>query len=210
MQELRQENQCTNVMEFYHYLCNRISVIFQSTRGGGGQSEFTLDLSQNMSYMNVVSILGNYIQCDPKNILLFIPDMYNLPSKPYLLRLQSSTLSDILTCIPYHNNNNNCYKLYYDVLSISLTEYKSRKLIKLNVCYPTSSDLQYFEFVLPKNATILDLENEINMVGSMRIFQVNYGQVYKVFKPTDLLGTIIDEEGDLFAEVMMDNININI
>lgn len=182
-----------------YYLYNRVTILFASKNEPF--EEFSTVLRKDMLYDDLTSQLGHYVGCNPTYLLLILPDCYGNP-KQAIRPVTGMQLIDILMLIPRQKDmedNRSLLKLYYDVLPISLSEYESKKLVKLNVCYPTLNQLQFQEFFMPKLAKISDIYRKLDVNQNIRIFQVVNDKVEKVFKGSDI---VPDDESILYAEIV--------
>lgn len=189
----------SNVSHYMDYLFNRITILFASK--SEPFEEFPLVVRRDMFYDDLTACIAETVRCDPDYLLLISPDCYGNPKKA-IRRVRDMTLSDILALLPQQkdmDDNRVTPRLYYEHLPISLSEYESKKLIKLNFCYPTLNQFQVQEFFMPKLARISDIYSAMHNTKTVRIFQVADNKLVKVFTGTDI---VPDDESDLFAEII--------
>lgn len=189
-------------------------VFAQSNNSGNPEIpyECQLELRRDMPYDEVVRRLGRHVGCDPKRILLRLPDYYGIPNRP-IKPTDTMTLLDILLQLPKpktlsrrHEDNNGFLlsKVYFQVLSMDLSVYQSKKLVKVDIVYPLlPENRQYREFCMPKTSTIKDVARNIFPESFVRIYEVAKNKFVREFKPEETVGVCIDDEAELCAEVRL-------
>lgn len=213
-QQLISEYFYTTVPEYIEFLYNRICVVFARSNDGGNPEipyECQLELRRDMPYDEVVRRLGRHVGCDPKNILLRLPDYYGIPNRP-IKPTDTMTLLDILLQSPKsktlgrrHEDNNGFLlsKVYFQVLSMDLSVYQSKKLVKFNIVYPSlQENSRYMEFCVPKTSTIKDVAHNIFPKSVVRIYEIAKDKFVREFRPEETVGVCIDDEAELCAEVI--------
>lgn len=189
----------SNPPDYLSYLYNRITVPFASKNKPF--EEFPVVLRRDMSYKEVTRQLGIILNCNPNYILLILPDCYGNP-KTAPRQVNHMLLIDLLLLIPQQKNTNHDLdtpRLYFDLLPISLSEYESKKLIKLNFCSSTLNDIQVLEFYLPKLARTSSIYSEMREHKNIRVFQVVDHKLVKILSGSDV---IPDDGSNLYAEII--------
>lgn len=190
-------------------------MVFARSNDGGNPEipyECQLELRRDMPYDEVVRRLGRHVGCDPKNILLRLPDYYGIPNRP-IKPTDTMTLLDILLQSPKsktlgrrHEDNNGFLlsKVYFQVLSMDLSVYQSKKLVKFNIVYPSlQENSRYMEFCVPKTSTIKDVAHNIFPKSVVRIYEIAKDKFVREFRPEETVGVCIDDEAELCAEVRL-------
>ena len=125
--------------QYYDYLLNRMSVNFipikAAAAGGKGEEskEFTLVLSRKMTYDQLSRKVGEHLDVDPTH-LRFAPVMSGTGKpKQALRRNMSQNLYQILNGQygAYGYSMHQPDTLYYEVLEMSLSDFESKKCLKV-------------------------------------------------------------------------------
>lgn len=186
----------TNVIEYFNFLYYRIQIIFAPIQDPS--QELRLVLRDDMLYEDIVSNLGKCIQQPQDHILLMISDKYGNPdaARGIVRNIDGIKLSDIRQLIPKQAAWN---KLYYDVLSITVSEYESKKWIKLNRLLEQDT----VDVGVSRLAKISDLYAYVTRekTAAVRIYQVEYNKITYIFEPNEIVGACIQDGATLFAEV---------
>ncbi|CEI86488.1 Putative Ubiquitin carboxyl-terminal hydrolase [Rhizopus microsporus] len=155
-QVLKDRYACTNAADYLISLQHRIMVTFVPRHNHA--DDFDLVLRTDMGYEELVFRLAEAIDCDPSHIRLMTPDFYGNP-KSTVKPMENLTLWDIIQTMPPCAGDPP--RLFFEVLSMSLSEFAKNKIVKLNVCYPTLSQVTFYEVIVKKNAQLIDLVNDI-------------------------------------------------
>lgn len=94
---------------------------------------FNLTLSKKMNYEQFSTKVGEYLKVDPTH-LRFAPVVMNSGKpKPFIKRNATQQLSQILTSqySSYGYSMHRSDALYYEILETSLSEYETKKTIKI-------------------------------------------------------------------------------
>lgn len=122
----------TDAKQYYDYLLNKMDVIFAPIRAGEGD-EFTLTLSRKMSYDQFSKKVGEHLNVDPTH-LRFAPVMEGTGKpKQFLKQNIGQNLYQILNgqYSAYGYTTHRQDALYYEVLEMSLSDYESKKRLKV-------------------------------------------------------------------------------
>lgn len=117
--------------QYYDYLLNRMNVTFAPVRMGEGD-EFTLTLSRKMTYDQFSKKVGEHLNVEPTH-LRFAPVMASTGKPKQFLKRTQQTLFQILGS-QYGNYGYAMHRtdaLYYEPLEMSLSDYESKKCLKI-------------------------------------------------------------------------------
>lgn len=135
--------------QYYDYLVNKMEVLFAPIRVGEGD-EFRLTLSRKMTYDQISKKVGEHLSVDSTH-LRFAPVLSSTGKpKPFIKRNPNQTvqtLSQILSpqMATYGYSMHRGDALYYEVLEMSLSDYESKKCLRVTwlpegitkeVCFP--------------------------------------------------------------------------
>lgn len=121
----------TETRQYYDYLLNRMNVKFAPTKGEG--EEFSLTLSKKMTYDQFSKKVGEHLSVDPTH-LRFSPVLASSGKpKPPIKRNVNQTLHQILSGQygTYGYSMHRPDALYYEILETSLSEYETKKNLKV-------------------------------------------------------------------------------
>lgn len=122
----------TDARQYYDYLLNRISVKFAPLKPDDSET-FDLTLSRKMTYEQWTTKVGEHLNVDPTHIR-FAPVLQNSGKpKPFIKRNATQNLQQILTSqySAYGYAAHRPDALYYEILETSLSEYETKKIIKV-------------------------------------------------------------------------------
>ncbi|KAI8046988.1 ubiquitin carboxyl-terminal hydrolase, partial [Thamnidium elegans] len=96
--------------------------------------------------------------------------------------------------------------LYYDTLSVSLSEYETKKLIQVYICYSSLNQFKHHQVLLPKQANCSYLSKVISSSYiepsvRLRVFQVNGGRIEKVYKAEEIIESN-DKKLPIYVEIV--------
>jgi len=124
----------TDARQYYDYLLNRITIKFAPLKTDTDAQPFNLVLSRKMSYEQFSTKVGEDLKVDPTH-LRFAPVVMNSGQpKSFIKRTVTHTLQQILTS-QYSGYGYSVHRpdaLYYEILDTSLSEYETKKIIKVN------------------------------------------------------------------------------
>ncbi|KAI8047007.1 hypothetical protein BDF21DRAFT_352542, partial [Thamnidium elegans] len=175
-------------------------IIFQSKQEP--HTSIRLKLLKSMTYDDIALQLGHVINWDPERLALILPDNYGKVGR-HLKKMKGMTLLDISLIIPRSNVNN---LLYYDTLSVSLSEYETKKLIQVYICYSSLNQFKHHQVLLPKQANCSYLSKVISSSYiepsvRLRVFQVNGGRIEKVYKAEEIIESN-DKKLPIYVEIV--------
>ncbi|EDN02652.1 conserved hypothetical protein [Histoplasma mississippiense (nom. inval.)] len=178
----------TDARQYYDYLLNRISVKFAPLKPNDSET-FDLTLSRKMTYEQWTTKVGEHLNVDPTHIR-FAPVLQNSGKpKPFIKRNATQNLQQILTSqySAYGYAAHRPDALYYEILETSLSEYETKKIIKVIWLPDGISKEQPFDVLVSKSGNIGDLllsfRKRANLdeetSKNLRCYEVYGGKVYK-------------------------------
>jgi ubiquitin carboxyl-terminal hydrolase 7 len=118
---LRRAGKFADALDFYDCLLNSILVQFIPKMVGTQDKGFVLQLSKRMTYDQFSANIGDYLKVDPTHICFSVS---HLATGTATIQPSDRTLAVILS--PLFSRTPS--KLYYEVLDISLSEFKTRSV----------------------------------------------------------------------------------
>jgi ubiquitin carboxyl-terminal hydrolase 7 len=198
----------TDARQFYDHLLNRMDVQFAPIGSGEG-GEFKLTLNRKMNYDQVSKKVGEYLRVEPTH-LRFAPVMTSSGKpKAFLKRSNASTLNQILSgqygAYGYSMHRNDA--LYYEVLDMSLSDYESKKSLKVTLLPEGIAKEEIVEVLVSRNGTVAELLESLQKKANLddettrelRILEVHSGKIYKELRE-DTNVAAINEYSTLYAE----------
>ncbi|XP_020087505.1 ubiquitin carboxyl-terminal hydrolase 12-like isoform X1 [Ananas comosus] len=192
-----------DVPSFLEYIHNRQVVHFRSLEKPK-EDDFSLELSKLSTYDDVVERVAHKLGVDdPSKIRLTSHNCYSQQPKPQPIKYRGvEHLADMLV-----HYNQTCDILYYEVLDIPLPELQGLKTLKVAFYHATKNEVSVHCIRLPKNSTVGDVLNELKSKvelshhnAELRLIEVFYHKIYKVFPLTEKIETINDQYWTLRAE----------
>ncbi|KAM3288210.1 hypothetical protein P3S67_021640 [Capsicum chacoense] len=188
---------------FLEYVHNRQVVRFCSLEKSK-EDEFTLELSKQNNYDEVVECLARHLHLDdPSKVRLTSHNCYSQHPKPQPIRYHGV---DRLTEILSHYNQTSDI-LYYEVLDIPLRELQGLKTLKVTFYHAAKDEVTIHTIRLPKQSTIGDVLNDLKTKvelsrpdAELRLLEVFYHKIYKIFSLNGRIENIIDQYWTLRAE----------
>ncbi|XP_010519993.1 PREDICTED: ubiquitin carboxyl-terminal hydrolase 12-like isoform X2 [Tarenaya hassleriana] len=192
-----------DVPSFLEYVQNRQLVRFRALEKPK-EDEFVLELSKLHSYDDVVERVAHKLGLDdPSKIRLTSHNCYSQQPKPQPIKYRGvEHLSDMLV---HYNQTSDI--LYYEVLDIPLPELQGLKTLKVAFHHATKDEVVIHNIRLPKQSTVGDVINELKTKvelsrpdAELRLLEVFYHKIYKIFPPTERIENINDQYWTLRAE----------
>ncbi|KAL9242538.1 hypothetical protein vseg_016528 [Gypsophila vaccaria] len=192
-----------DVLSFLEYVHNRQVVHFRSLERPK-EDDFSLELSKINTYDEVVERVAKRLGVDgPSKIRLTSHNCYSQQPKPQHIRYRGvDHLSDML--VHYQQSSD---ILYYEVLDIPLPELQGLKNLKVAFHHATKEEVVIHNFRLPKQSTVGDVIDELKTKvelshpdAELRLLEVFYHKIYKIFPPTEKIENINDQYWTLRAE----------
>ncbi|XP_009614228.1 ubiquitin C-terminal hydrolase 12-like [Nicotiana tomentosiformis] len=192
-----------DVPSFLEYVHNRQVVRFRSLEKPK-EDDFSLELSKQNNYDEVVERLARHLGLDdPSKIRLTSHNCYSQQPKPQPIKYQGV---DRLTEMLVHYNQTSDI-LYYEVLDIPLPELQCLKTLKVAFYNSAKDEVTIHTIRLPKQSTVDDVLNHLKTKvelshpdAELRLLEVFYHKIYKIFPPTERIENINDQYWTLRAE----------
>ncbi|XP_019456113.1 PREDICTED: ubiquitin carboxyl-terminal hydrolase 12-like isoform X2 [Lupinus angustifolius] len=192
-----------DVPSYLEYVHNRQVVHFRSL-DKPKEDDFCLEMSRLYTYDDVVERVAQQLGLDdPSKIRLTPHNCYSQQPKPQPIKYRGADhLSDMLV---HYNQTSDI--LYYEVLDIPLPELQGLKTLKVAFHHATKDEVVIHTIRLPKQSTVGDvlddLKTKVEMShpdAELRLLEVFYHKIYKVFPPTEKIEGINDQYWTLRAE----------
>ncbi|XP_051130777.1 ubiquitin C-terminal hydrolase 12-like isoform X2 [Andrographis paniculata] len=191
------------VPSFLDYVHNRQVVRFRSLEKPK-EDEFSLELSKQNNYDEVVGSVARYLSVDdPSRIRLTSHNCYSQQPKPQPIKYRGAErLTDMLV---HYNQISDI--LYYEVLDIPLPELQGLKTLKVAFHHATKDEVVIHTIRLPKQSNVGDVINDLKTKvelshpdAELRLLEVFYNKIYKIFPLQDKIENINDQYWTLRAE----------
>ncbi|GMY24152.1 ubiquitin carboxyl-terminal hydrolase 12-like, partial [Fagus crenata] len=192
-----------DVPSFLDYVHNRQVVHFRAL-DKPKEDDFCLELSKLHTYDDVVERVAQQLGLDdPSKIRLTPHNCYSQQPKPHPIKYRGvEHLSDMLV---HYNQTSDI--LYYEVLDIPLPELQGLKTLKVVFHHATKDEVVVHTIRLPKQSTVGDVINDLKTKvelshpdAELRLLEVFYHKIYKVFPPSEKIENINDQYWTLRAE----------
>uniref|UniRef100_A0A0E0MMI0 ubiquitinyl hydrolase 1 n=1 Tax=Oryza punctata TaxID=4537 RepID=A0A0E0MMI0_ORYPU len=192
-----------DVPSFLEYVHNRQVVHFRSLEKPK-EDDFCLELSKLHTYDDVVERVARQLGLDdPSKIRLTSHNCYSQQPKPQPIRYRG--VEHLLDMLVHYNQTSDI--LYYEVLDIPLPELQCLKTLKVAFHHATKDEVVIHSIRLPKNSTISDVITDLktkvelsNPDAELRLLEVFYHKIYKIFPPHEKIENINDQYWTLRAE----------
>ncbi|KAI9124666.1 hypothetical protein K1719_004588 [Acacia pycnantha] len=192
-----------DVRSFLDYVHNRQVVRFRNLEKPK-EDDFCLELSKCHNYDAVVERVAQHLGLnDPSKIRLTSHNCYSQQPKPQPIKYRGAEhLSDMLV---HYNQASDI--IYYEVLDIPLPELQGLKSLKIAFHHATKDEVVIHTIRLPKQSTVddvlRDLKSKVDLShpdAELRLLEVFYHKIYKIFLPDEKIETINDQYWTLRAE----------
>ncbi|KAG2631787.1 hypothetical protein PVAP13_2NG047900 [Panicum virgatum] len=192
-----------DVPSFLVYIRNRQVVHFRSLEKPK-EDDFCLEMSKIFTYDEVVEKVAQKLGVDdPSKIRLTSHNCYSQQPKPQPIKYRG--VERLLDMLIHYNQTSDI--LYYEVLDIPLPELQALKTLKVTYHHATKDEVSVHSIRLPKNSTVGDVLNDIKSKvelshpnAELRLLEVFYHKIYKVFAPSEKIENINDQYWTLRAE----------
>jgi ubiquitin carboxyl-terminal hydrolase 7 len=192
-----------DVPSFLVYIRNRQVVHFRSLEKPK-EDDFCLEMSKIFTYDEVVEKVAQKLGVDdPSKIRLTSHNCYSQQPKPQPIKYRG--VERLLDMLIHYNQTSDI--LYYEVLDIPLPELQALKTLKVTYHHATKDEVSVHSIRLPKNSTVGDVLNDIKSKvelshpnAELRLLEVFYHKIYKVFAPNEKIENINDQYWTLRAE----------
>ncbi|KAH1034677.1 hypothetical protein GYH30_054890 [Glycine max] len=192
-----------DVPSYLEYVHNRQVVHFRSL-DRPKEDDFFLEMSRLFTYDDVVERVAQQLGLDdPSKIRLTPHNCYSQQPKPQPIKYRGvEHLSDMLV---HYNQTSDI--LYYEVLDIPLPELQGLKTLKVAFHHATKEEVVIHTIRLPKQSTVGDVLDDLKTKvelsdpeAELRLLEVFYHKIYKVFPPNEKIESINDQYWTLRAE----------
>ncbi|KAG5053183.1 hypothetical protein JHK87_005381 [Glycine soja] len=192
-----------DVPSYLEYVHNRQVVHFRSLEKPK-EDDFCLEMSRLYTYDDVVEKVAQQLGLDDPSIIRLTPhNCYSQQPKPQPIKYRGvEHLSDMLV---HYNQTSDI--LYYEVLDIPLPELQGLKTLKVAFHHATKDEVVIHTIRLPKQSTVGDVLNDLKTKvelsdpeAELRLLEVFYHKIYKVFPPNEKIESINDQYWTLRAE----------
>ncbi|XP_024396662.1 ubiquitin C-terminal hydrolase 13 [Physcomitrium patens] len=196
-----------DVPSFLEYVCNRQIVHFRRLEKPK-EDEFCLELSKQHTYDDVVEKVAKKLGLeDPSKLRLTSHNCYSQQPKPQPIKYRGvERLSDMLG---HYNQISDI--LYFETLDLPLPELQGLKTLKITFHNSKTEEVSTHNVRLPKQSTVGDVINELKTKvelsspkAELRILEVFYHKIYKVFPLNEKIENINDQYWKLRAEEIPD------
>ncbi|GKA37430.1 ubiquitin carboxyl-terminal hydrolase 12-like protein isoform X2 [Tanacetum coccineum] len=192
-----------DVPSFLEYVKNRQMVHFRSL-DRPKEDDFCLELSKLHTYDDVVERVAHKLNLDdPSKIRLTPHNCYSQQPKPHPIKYRVA--EHLLDMLVHYNQVSDI--LYYEVLDIPLPELQGLKTLKVAFHHATKEEPVIHNIRLAKQSTVGDVLDEIkgkvelsHPDAELRLLEVFYHKIYKIFPLTEKIENINDQYWTLRAE----------
>lgn len=192
------------VPEFLSYVKNRQVVNFRELEKPK-DAGFTLEMLKHNSYEEVTSRLAEQLKvADPSTIRLTAHNVYSHMPKPQPMKYKG--VDKLHEMITQYNQVTDI--LYYEVLDMPVHELERLKVLKVAFNNAKTEEVGTYNIRLPRESTVSDVLTELRKqlgekgspTGELRMLEVFYSKIYKVFPGTDKIDSINESYWHLRAE----------
>ncbi|KAG9134676.1 hypothetical protein Leryth_001003 [Lithospermum erythrorhizon] len=168
------------------------------------EDDFVLELANTHTYDDVVERVAKQLGLDdPSKIQLTSHNCYSQQPKPHPIKYRS--VDQLINMLVHYNQASNI--LYYEVLDIPLPELQGLKTLKVAFHHATKDEVIIHNVRLPRQSTVGDVLYEIKSKvevsrpdAELRLLEVFYHKIYKIFPITEMIENINDQYWTLRAE----------
>ncbi|OIT07219.1 ubiquitin carboxyl-terminal hydrolase 13 [Nicotiana attenuata] len=201
--EVEEQVRYPDVSSFLEYVKNRQIVHFRALEKPK-EVDFCLELAKSNTYDEVVDKVAQRLGVDdPSKIRLTPHNCYSQQPKPNPIKYRS--VDHLVDMLIHYNQISDI--LYYEVLDIPLPELQCLKTLKVAFHHSTKDEIEILNIRLPKQSTVGDVLNEIKSKvdlsrqdAELRLLEVFYHKIYKIFPLTEKIENINDQYWTLRAE----------
>ncbi|KAI4305787.1 hypothetical protein L6164_029130 [Bauhinia variegata] len=192
-----------DVPSYLEYVHNRQVVHFRSLEKPK-EDDFCLEMSRLYTYDDVVDRVAQQLGLDDSSKIRLTPhNCYSQQPKPQPIKYRGvEHLSDMLV---HYNQTTDI--LYYEILDIPLPELQGLKTLKVAFHHATKDEVIIHTIRLPKQSTVGDVLDDLKTKvelshpnAELRLLEVFYHKIYKVFPPNEKIENINDQYWTLRAE----------
>eukprot|EP00217_Crustomastix_stigmatica_P013559 CAMPEP_0183795834 /NCGR_PEP_ID=MMETSP0803_2-20130417/5345_1 /TAXON_ID=195967 /ORGANISM="Crustomastix stigmata, Strain CCMP3273" /LENGTH=997 /DNA_ID=CAMNT_0026040337 /DNA_START=433 /DNA_END=3426 /DNA_ORIENTATION=- len=193
------------ITDFFVHLRNRQVITFRDLKEPK-VDRFTVELYKTNTYDEVAQILAKRLGVlDPTFLKLTAHNCYSQTPKPQSIKFRGvEKLQDMLA---HYNQSGDI--LYYEILDLPLPVLEKLKTLKVSFHARTGEQISEHHIRLPQDSSVehalskirtelIDRGTEVS--GRMRLMEIFYNKIYKVFEPSEKIDTINDQYWTLRAE----------
>ncbi|KAK9823704.1 hypothetical protein WJX72_004794 [[Myrmecia] bisecta] len=193
------------VKDFLEYVRNRQVVVFKKLDTPADEG-IKLELSKVMTYDDVCRELAAALKLpDPQLLRLTQHNCYSQTPKPAPLKFRG--LDSLVDMLVHYNQVTDI--LYYEVLDLPLPELERLKTLKVVFHNEKTEEVATHTVRLPKESVVGDVLAALALqlgpavaARPLRLLEVFYCKIYKVFDPKEKIDTINDQYWTVRAEVV--------
>ncbi|KZZ88701.1 ubiquitin carboxyl-terminal hydrolase [Ascosphaera apis ARSEF 7405] len=195
---------CTDARQYYTYLFNQRDIRFIPLKSG---KIFTLTLNGKMSYEQWSTRVGKHLKIDPTRLRFAPISQQSGQPKSYVKRSTSRNLSYVLrgTSSFFEHDNRREDRLFYEILEESLSEYETKKLLKISWLPDGIVNEQPMDLLVPDDGIVKDVIDALRKrLGvpkdrDIRMIEVYDDKIYRSLAETIEIRKI-GEKSLLYAE----------
>ncbi|XP_031555902.1 ubiquitin carboxyl-terminal hydrolase 7-like, partial [Actinia tenebrosa] len=202
-----------NVVEFFRDLHHQVEVLF-CDKNNPADPGFTVMLSRRMNYIQVAKSVATHLDVDPMKLQFFKGQIYrDAPGNPLPCTFDG-TLRDLL--IYYKPRGPK--KLYYQVLSIPITQLENKRQFKCTWMMSDTKEEHDLVLWLNKDALVEDLLEEAaiqmeyssSIVENLRLLEIISAKVFNTISHDTPLDDIVNQGQRSFRieEIPRDEMNL--
>ncbi|KAI5283615.1 hypothetical protein KEM54_001983 [Ascosphaera aggregata] len=168
----------TDARQYYTFLFNQRDIKFIPLKNG---KVFTLKLNGKMSYEQWTTKVGEHLNVDPTRLRFAPLSLQSGQPKNYVKRTTSRNLSYILrgSSTFFEHDIRREDRLSYEILEESLSEYETKKLLKINWLPSGIVNEQPMELLVPEEGTVLNIVEALrSRLGISKDCMVRLIEVY--------------------------------
>lgn len=196
--------QYRSVPDFLEYIRNRQVVNFRRLEKPK-DDDVVLELSKQHTYDDVTGKLAASLKIpDPTTIRLTAHNCYSHSPKPQPFKFRQKDIERLSDMLVQNHQSSNI--LYYEILDLPLPELERLKTLKVAFHNQKTELVCEQQVRLPKESCVEDVLQHLKGVlgdkaqGDLRMLEVCYHRIYKVFQPTEKIDTIDDRYWTLRVE----------
>ncbi|KAJ6155470.1 hypothetical protein N7470_006036 [Penicillium chermesinum] len=199
----------TDARQFYDYLLSRMDVRFAPIGASEGE-DFTLTLSRKMTYDQFSKKVAEHLNVEPTHIRFAPVVQSTAKPKAFLKRNTNITLASILSGQYGSYGGYNAIRpdaLYYEVLDMSLSDFESKKSIRVTLLPEGISKEEPVEVLVARTGTVSELLSALQTKAKLdddtikvtRLYEALNGKFSKELRPEDPITSVTDY-GSIYAE----------
>ncbi|KAK9478111.1 hypothetical protein V1514DRAFT_307930 [Lipomyces japonicus] len=207
--ELSNVHSAHNAVAFYDFLKNRVQILFRPRNLQATiNEEFELWFSMKDNYTQLTTKIASYLKCDPTHLRLTTTHISGTIKNV----LKASTTINLGQML--HPAYSQMYSnvIYYEILSLSLSELETKKALKLIWLSDGISTETTYDILVPKSGIMSDvlqvLKEKANLTDresmKVRFYGVHMNKIHRQY-PEDYTVLSILDNTQLYAELLNDD-----